>query len=71
MYLTDCEGGTKCTFTLKGLDENTPYAVLIVAANSATEDANCIEDITILGSRYLVLVARTKDAKTGERFSLQ
>jgi hypothetical protein len=33
---------------------NTPYAILVVAANSATDDPECISDITLLGSRYLV-----------------
>jgi hypothetical protein len=61
----DCEGGTKCRFTLTGLDANTPYGVLIVAANSATNDDECIDDVTLLGSRYLVLVVGTEDAKTG------
>ena len=68
---TDCESGTKCRYTLTGLEANTPYGVLIVAANSATDDPECIEDVTVLGSRYLVLVVGTKDAKPCEFFSLQ
>ena len=71
LLYTDCEGGSKCRYTLTGLEANTPYSILIVAANSATDDPECIDDVTILGSRYLVLVVGTEDAKTGEWFSLQ
>ena len=39
------------------------YSILIVAANSATDDPETVVDVTPLGSRYLVLVVGTEDAK--------
>ena len=65
----DCKGGTECSYVIKGLDPDTPYSVLVVAANSATDDPNCIDDVTILGSRYLVFIVGA-DEVTGQQFSL-
>ena len=64
----DCKGGTECSYVIKGLDPDTPYSVLVVAANSATDDPNCIDDVTILGSRYLVFIVGA-DEVTGQQFS--
>ena len=63
----DCATTEKdCRYSVTGLDENTPYALLVVAANSATDDPQCVTDITLLDSRYLVLVVGTEDAPEGK-----
>ena len=63
-FNTACNGDEQCSNKITGLDENKPYAILIVAANSATDDPECITNITILDCRYLVLVVGTEDAKS-------
>ena len=40
----------------------------MVAANSATDDPDCVYNITVLGSRYLVLVVGTEDAAVRGRW---
>ena len=63
----DCATTEKdCRYSVTGLDENTPYALLVVAANSATDDPQCVTDITLLDSRYLVLDVGTEDAPEGK-----
>lgn len=52
---------TKCSYKITGLDPQSPYGVLLVAANSATDDSTCINDTTTLGSRYLVFIVGTDD----------
>ena len=61
---TGCSDGGDCRYTVTGLDANSSYSILIVAANSATDDPETVVDVTPLGSRYLVLVVGTEDAKS-------
>ena len=60
--ILQCRLCNNCRYSVTGLDENTPYALLVVAANFATDDPQCVTDITLLDSRYLVLVLGTEDA---------
>ena len=64
--ILQCRLCNNCRYSVTGLDENTPYALLVVAANSATDDPQCVTDITLLDSRYLVLVVGTEDAPEGK-----
>ena len=46
------------------LDPETPYSLLVVAANNATDDPSTISNITLLGGRFLAFVVGTDKAAT-------
>ena len=58
--------GSECRYRIESLNANTPYAILVVSGNSATDDPECLFNVTVLGSRYLVMVVGTEDAVDGE-----
>ena len=58
--------GSECRYRFESLKANTPYAILVVSGNSATDDPECLFNVTVLGSRYLVMVVGTEDAVDGE-----
>jgi hypothetical protein len=53
---------SECRYEITSLKPNSPYAILVVSGNSATNDPECVSNITVLGSRYLVMVVGTEDA---------
>ena len=62
---TGCSAeGSECSYEIENLNPNASYAILVVAANSATDDPMCVSNVTVLGSRYLVMVVGTEDAIT-------
>jgi hypothetical protein len=52
-------GTPECNYELANLNSSSPYAILVVSGNSATNDPECVSNITVLGSRYLVMVVGT------------
>jgi hypothetical protein len=63
MYNIGCNAeGSECSYEITSLKPNSPYAILVVSGNSATNDPECVSNVTVLGSRYLVMVVGTEDA---------
>ena len=50
---------SECNYELANLNSSSPYAILVVSGNSATDDPECVSNVTVLGSRYLVMVVGT------------
>ena len=64
---TGCNAeGSECSYEITSLKPNSPYAILVVSGNSATNDSECVSNITVLGSRYLVMIVGTEDAIDGK-----
>ena len=67
MYCIGCNAeGSECSYEITSLKPNSPYAILVVSGNSATDDPECVSNVTVLGSRYLVMVVGTEDAIDGK-----